>query len=216
MKVTTPVASRARVRKVDMPEAMEVTPTVRPLGTAARTAAAKAVNPLLSETDATIVALATELVVMKREMSGLAEKVGKLEAAVTALLKVSLKQQPVVAKVEAPVVEAPAATQQRMNGRPAPRAPKGEPLPFLGNARLIKVFDTFIKTGKHFNRDHDANLAVPSSKWLLDAATEYLDTYEGTDQYLVNVGQYETRSVPQLRGVLGKMLTFYKSALARG
>jgi hypothetical protein len=228
---TAPVASRARSRKTPVPPATEVIGTVRPLGTAARAAAARVYNPTLSETDATIVALATELVTMKGEMTKLAEKVGKLERAVSALLMRSLKQEPPVAKIEAPV-----ATQQRMNPErenrvrrmnglsnlptakqaPARRAPKAEPLPYLGNARLIKVFDTFIKTGKHFNRDHDANLAVPSSKWLLDAAADYLDTYEGTDQYLVNVGQYETRSVPQLRGVLGKMLTFYKSHLARG
>jgi hypothetical protein len=193
----------------------------------------------MSETDANIVALATELVTMKTQMRTLMDKVSKLESAVTALLKLSLAETPPVAKVQppvAPVVEPPAVTQQRMNparenrvrrmnGLPPlttqqqPRLSKAEPLPFLGNARLIKVFDSFIDAGIHFNKEsHDAKLAQPSAKYLLDAANAYLDGYQGNDVYLLGVQRYsaETRTVPQLRGVLGKMLTLYKSALARG
>jgi hypothetical protein len=216
--------------------APEVIPTVRPLGTSARVQAALALNPEMSETDANIVALATELVTMKTQMRTLMEKVGKLESAVTALLKLSLAETPPVAPVAKPVVEPPAVTQQRMNparenrvrrmnglapltGQQQPRLGKAEPLPFLGNARLIKVFDSFIDAGIHFNKEsHDAKLAQPSARYLLDAANTYLDGYQGNDVYLLSVQRYsaETRTVPQLRGVLGKMLTFYKSALARG
>lgn len=218
----------------------EVVPTVRPLGTSARVKAALALNPEMSETDANIVALATELVTMKRQYAELTGKVEKLENAVTALLKLSLLEKPVVAKaqppVAKPVVEPPAVTQQRMNparenrvrrmnglapltAQQQPRLSKAQPLPFLGNTRLIRVFDSFIDAGIHFNKEsHDAKLAQPSARYLLDAANAYLDGYTGNDTYLLSVQRYagETRTVPQLRGVLGKMLTFYKSALARG
>jgi len=209
--------------------------TVRPLGTAARVAAALTLDPTMSATDANIVALATELVTLRREYAGLTGKVEKLEQAVTVLLKLSTAPAapaPVPVPQAAPVepvepVEPPAATQRRMNPAQENRVrrmnglaplPQPDALPYLSNARLIRVFDSFIEAGIHFNKEaHDANLAKPSARYLLDAANAYLDAYQGGDTYLLSVQRCERdrRSVPQLRGVLGKMLTFYKSARTR-
>lgn len=212
-----------------IPPAPQVVPTLRPLGTSARVQAALDLNPGMSETDANIVALATELVQMKRLYAELIGKVEKLESAVTTLLKLSLTETPVKAKVQAPVtpvrevVEAPKATFVRMNEarrgtNTTAKAPKVEKLSFLGNARLMRVFDSFIETNIHFSQKHDAKLMATSSKWLLEAANAYLDGYQGSDTYLMSVQSRDAseRTVPQLRGTLGKMLTFYKSSLARG
>lgn len=85
-----PTRTRSKAPNTSAPApAVEVIPTVRPLGTAARVAAALSLDPTMSATDANIVALATELVTMKGQMARLAEQVGKLEHAVTVLLKLS-------------------------------------------------------------------------------------------------------------------------------
>ncbi|MFL5335366.1 MAG: hypothetical protein ACJ8H8_19820 [Geminicoccaceae bacterium] len=81
--------TRTRSKAPAPAPAVEVIPTVRPLGTAARVAAALSLDPTMSETDANIVALATELVTLRREYARLTGRVEKLERAVTVLLKLS-------------------------------------------------------------------------------------------------------------------------------
>src|SRR5215203_1166923 len=141
--------TRPRSKPTPPPPAPEVVGTVRPLGTAARVAAALTLDPTMSATDANIVALATELVTLRREYAGLTGKVEKLEQAVTVLLKLSTAPAapaPVPVPQAAPVkpVEPPAATQRRMNPAQENRVrrmnglaplPQPDALPYLSNAR---------------------------------------------------------------------------------
>lgn len=85
-----PTRTRSKAPNTSAPApVVEVIPTVRPLGTSARIAAALTLDPTMSVTDANIVALATELVTLRREYALLTGKVEKLERAVTVLLKLS-------------------------------------------------------------------------------------------------------------------------------
>lgn len=198
-------------------------PTVAPLGTAARIAKIRAARPDMTPEQAQITAMAMEMVTLHKHIATLDARVYALTAQVEAVIKYVMTEKPIFAKVEtvdaSPVVETPAATKQRMNPTPAAPAPISSLL-FTHDAKLLGFFAAFVKKygagrGALFT---DGMLAKGGEvvDYLLGAANEYLDVYEGGDTFLVSVSnrEVEDRTVRQLRGVLNNMLADYKATLS--